>query len=278
MHLSLPKRFPLFILASSVCWSLQCLISTLTQEGSGGHLFRLPCSVLQWGGGTLQTNIPGVSGECSQCLGCTGFAPAHGACAFMFYTSQALGCSSGELSEVGPGLCALPRSKPLRFSDTPQRCRLGWACILCPSQVWAAQVTRCLAGAVFPRLGVRLITSPVPASRFSGWAVRALSQACHVSLLGSWSLAATLPADVDHPESHEVLVSNGAYLQFGRGYLFGAEIAPFCLWLPPARPPPAGDGPVFSLLALLWYSLSTLFCEWAWRYLRLGLFAFSWDS
>ena len=36
----------------------------------------------------------------------------------------------------------------------------------------------------------------------------------------------------------------------------------------------AGDGLVRSWLALL----SPLFCEWAWRYLRLGLFAFSWDS
>ena len=36
----------LFILASSVCKSLQCLISALTQEGKGGHLFRLTCSVV----------------------------------------------------------------------------------------------------------------------------------------------------------------------------------------------------------------------------------------
>ena len=55
-----------------------------------------------------------------------------------------------ELSEAGPGLYALPRSKPLRFrySGSPQRCRLGWACVLCPSQVQAAQVTRCLASVV----------------------------------------------------------------------------------------------------------------------------------
>ena len=48
-----------------------------------------------------------------------------------------------ELSEAGPGLYALPRFKPLRFrySGTPQRCRLGWVCVLCPSQVRAAQVT-----------------------------------------------------------------------------------------------------------------------------------------
>ena len=51
-----------------------------------------------------------------------------------------------ELSEAGPGLYALSRSKPLRFrySGRPQRHRFGWACVLCPSQVPAAQVTRCL--------------------------------------------------------------------------------------------------------------------------------------
>ena len=55
-----------------------------------------------------------------------------------------------EPSEAGPGLHAPPRSKPLRFrhSGSPQRRRLGWACVLCPSQVQAAQVTRCLASAV----------------------------------------------------------------------------------------------------------------------------------
>ena len=60
-----------------------------------------------------------------------------------------------ELSEVGPGLHALPRSKPLRFrfSGTPQRCRLGLACVLCTSPVQAAQATRCLASTVTPRCG-----------------------------------------------------------------------------------------------------------------------------
>ena len=55
-----------------------------------------------------------------------------------------------ELSEASPGLYALPRSKLLRFrySGTLQRHRLGWACVLCPSQVQAAQVTRCLVSAV----------------------------------------------------------------------------------------------------------------------------------
>ena len=46
-----------------------------------------------------------------------------------------------ELSKEGPGLCALPRSKPLRFSGNLKEHRLGWACVLCPSQVLAAQAT-----------------------------------------------------------------------------------------------------------------------------------------
>ena len=45
-------QFPpsLFILSSSVCRSLQCLLSALTQGGEGSHLFRLTCSVVLLGG------------------------------------------------------------------------------------------------------------------------------------------------------------------------------------------------------------------------------------
>ena len=76
-----------------------------------------------------------------------------------------------ELSEAGPGLYALPRSKPLRFrfSGSSQRHRLGWACILCPSPVPAAQATRCLASSLSPG-AVHFITSLVPAARFPGHA------------------------------------------------------------------------------------------------------------
>ena len=111
-----------------------------------GSLVQLCCGE----GGTLHTNITGVCGECSQCLGHTGFAPAHGMCALPVYTAQAPGCSAGELSKASPGLCALPRPKPLRFRflGTIQRHRLGWVCVLCPSQVQAAQVTGCLVNAL----------------------------------------------------------------------------------------------------------------------------------
>ena len=102
-----------------------------------GSLVQLCCGE----GGTLQTTITGMCGECSQCLGHTGFAPAHGVCAFPVSTAQALGCSGGNYlrlalgcmhfpglshsgsgtrvlhkgtDSVGPEFCALPRSEQLR--------------------------------------------------------------------------------------------------------------------------------------------------------------------
>ena len=137
------------VLTSSVCWSLQCLISTLTQGGRWWTLFFFLGSLVQsrcGEGGTLQTNNTGV---CSQCLSHTGPALAHGVYSRCSHSSGSrLLC--WEPSEAGPGLHAPPRSKPLRFrhSDSPQRCRLSWACVLCPFQVRAAQVTRFLASAV----------------------------------------------------------------------------------------------------------------------------------
>ena len=74
-------------------------------------------------GETPQTNVTGMCGECLQCLGHTEFAPHSRRVCF-----PSLQCSGSrllcmELSEAGPGLHALPRSKLLRFrfSGTPQR-------------------------------------------------------------------------------------------------------------------------------------------------------------
>ena len=71
-----------------------------------------------------------------------------------------------ELSEAGPGLHALPRSKPLRFRflGTPQRHRFSWACVLCPSQVGAAQATRCLESTHSPGA---CVLSPPPSQLLS---------------------------------------------------------------------------------------------------------------
>jgi len=105
----------LFILASFVCKSLQCLISDLTQGGRG--VTYLGSSVqLCWGeGGTQQTNITGVCGECSQCMDHTGLAPAHHGMCF-------------------PGLHCLG-SKLLCRGTVQSR-----PCVSCTSQSWAAQV------------------------------------------------------------------------------------------------------------------------------------------
>ena len=162
----------------------------------GGGLFFLLGSLVQSRcveGGMLQTNNTGV---CSQCLSHTGPAPAHSACTLPAHTAQAPGCSSGNrlrpalgcmhlpglshsgsgtrvvlrgADSVGPAFCALPRSEQLRGPGV--------------SRAWS----------------LRLIASPISATRFSGCTTGTPSQ-----------------ADVDHPEPQEVLVSKEACLQFGR--------------------------------------------------------------
>ena len=115
-------------------------------------------------GGTLQTNI----------TGCVGSALSVSAPPVCPHSQRGyfhgLHCSGSrllcwELSEASHGLYALPRSKLLRFRywGTPHRCRLGWACVLCSSQVRAAQVTRCLVSTVSATYHL-----PIPAAQFSG--------------------------------------------------------------------------------------------------------------
>ena len=130
----------------------------------------------------------------SQCLSHTGPAPVHGVCSLPAHTAQALGCSAGNHPKAGPGLPAPPRSKLLRFRHlgSPQRLRLGWACVLYPSQVQAVQVMRCLVSA-------DAATYCLPAARFSWCTTCAPSQ-----------------ANVDRPEPQEVLVSKEACLHFCR--------------------------------------------------------------
>ena len=133
-------------------------------------------SLIQWccgDGGALQTNIPGM---CSQCPGRTGFAPAHGVCAFPVYTAQAPGCSecnclrralgcvrfpglshSGSGSQVlhkgadlvGPTFCALSKCKQLSGpgawqAHSPQAADLwlrpsqGMSTVQDPRKTWLA--------------------------------------------------------------------------------------------------------------------------------------------
>ena len=118
--------------------------------GGGGQFFRLTCSVMLWGGRK-------AANKYHWCVwGMLPVSRPHWVCPHSRRVCfPSLHCSGSrllcwELSEASPGLYALSRSKPLRFRylGSPQRRRLSWACILCPSQVRAAQVTRCLASAV----------------------------------------------------------------------------------------------------------------------------------
>ena len=80
------SSFFLFVLASSVCKPLQCLISTLTQGGKGGHLFRPTSSVVRWEGrGTANKYHRCVwrRGECLHCMDHTGFVTAQGGMCFL---------------------------------------------------------------------------------------------------------------------------------------------------------------------------------------------------
>ena len=138
----------------------------------------------------LQTNNTGV---CSECLSHTGSAPVDGACSLPAHAAQALGCSAGNhlwpalgcLHFPGPRCSGLGTRVVLRGADSR-------ACILCPSQIRAAQVMRCLVRTI-------AATYRLPAARLSRCATGAPSQ-----------------ADVDRPDPQEVLVSKEACLQFYR--------------------------------------------------------------
>ena len=154
----------LFILASSVCKPLQCLISALTQGGEGGHLFSLTCSVILLRGRDTANKYHWrvCVGRAPSVWTTLGLPQLKEACASRVYTAQAPGFSARVLSQVGPEFCALPRSKLLRFSGTPQRHGLGWACILCPHL--SSSGDQVLGEHTVPGGPCVLITSLIPAT------------------------------------------------------------------------------------------------------------------
>ena len=144
-----------------------------------GSLVQLCCGE----GGTLQTNITDMCGECSQCLGHTGFAPTHGLCAFLVYTAQAPGSLQGNclkqalgcvhfpgLSHSGSGSWVLHKGTDL----------VGHAVVPVPGPTHPSDHESTVPGELFV-----LITSLVPDTWFPGCTARALSQECCVSPLGS---------------------------------------------------------------------------------------------
>ena len=177
-----------FVYLPSVCQSLQCLISTLTQACQGSFLFRFACSVLlQKGRAAADRYLCPVWGALTM-FRPHWVCPHSRVCIFHVYTAQSPGCSTGSGPWVACGSSFQVFHKSVD-SDGPAFCAF-------PAR--AAQGIRSLTGALSPG-AVHLIPSVAPASvsARAGW-VRL------VSVLGSWSLAITLPADVNHPESQEV--------------------------------------------------------------------------
>ena len=154
------KAVPLVYLAS-VCRSLQFQISTLTQVGGGGLLFRFPCSVVLWGGrGTANKYhwrvwrvltvfwphwvCPRSWRMCFPRLHCSGSR--------LLYRERALRCVHFPgLSRSGSGFRVLHNGADFVGP------------LFCAFPVGAAQGTRSLRSALSPG-AVRLIASVVPAS------------------------------------------------------------------------------------------------------------------
>ena len=91
-----------------------------------------------------------------------------------------------ELSKAGPGFCALPRSKLLRFGflGAPQR-QTNLGMIFVPFPGLSSSGKKVFGKPTLPGGWCILITSLVPATQFPGCTVRAPSQVCHMSPLGS---------------------------------------------------------------------------------------------
>ena len=155
----------MFILASSVCKSFQCIICTLRVTYLGS-LVQLCCGE----GVALQTNVTGVCGERLKCLSHTGFAPLT-VCVLSWSTLLRLQIArQGYCLRRARGCVYFPR---LCCSGSGSWVlHKGWAGVLRPSQVRAAQ---CGASHHLPG----------PAAQVPECAVGTLSQVGHVSPLGS---------------------------------------------------------------------------------------------
>ena len=132
-----------------------------TVEDTFFFFFRLTCSVALRGG--REGCCKQITLACARSASATlGLPPVHGACSLPAHTAQALGCSAG--NHPWPALGCLhfqvqaAQFQALGWSSEAQP--LGWTCVLCPSQIRAAQVMRYLAPAI-------AVTYRLPAARLS---------------------------------------------------------------------------------------------------------------
>ena len=128
---SLPRRFPLF--------NFLCLLVSSVSD------FRLDTGrVVVDTLGSLFSRAVGREGCCKQILlacACS-VSSTLGLPLLAVDTTQALRSSTGEWSEAGPRLHAPPglsRSGSALRKPSEVQIWLGWACVLCPSQVRVAR-------------------------------------------------------------------------------------------------------------------------------------------
>ena len=145
---SVPSEAVAFVYLASVCWSLQCLISALTQAGGGGLLFRFAGSVALWGGRGAADRYRCVWGAL------TVFRP-HWACP----RSRVCVLSPSTLLRLLAALYGTGhalRAVPVFGSSIKARTRLGLRFVT--SLAGAAQAARSLTSALSPG-AVRLLPS-----------------------------------------------------------------------------------------------------------------------
>ena len=146
------------VLDSSVCWSLQCLVSALTQSGWWRTFFffflRLTCSVALWG--RREGCCKQITLACACSASATlGLPPVHGACSLSAYAAQALGCFSG--NHPWPAL----------------------GCLYFPGPSRSGSGTRVVLRGADSQLGLRFVPFPDPSS--SGDEVFCARECCDLS-------------------------------------------------------------------------------------------------
>ena len=145
------------VIASSVCWSLQCLVSALTQRGWWRTLFfffRLTCSVALRGG--REGCCKQITLTCACSASATlGLPPVHGACSLSAHTAQALGCSAGNHPRPALG------------------------CLYFPGPSRSGSGTQVVLRGADSRLGLRFV--PFPDPRSSGDEVFGARDCCDLS-------------------------------------------------------------------------------------------------
>ena len=187
MHLSLLGQFPLLCLFGFLFLQVSSVSNShpdtrrqrwpLTQA----HLFS--CAVEE--GHYKQIPLACV-GSAHSVWTTLGLLQLTAACAFLVYTAQAPGCSAGELSKVGPGLRAFPRSERLRFRflGILQRHRLSSACVFLPFSAPSSSGNQVLGELTVS--DVQCIVSPFHSQSLSFLGVpQEPSKVCRVSPLGS---------------------------------------------------------------------------------------------